>query len=76
MAKLDNRPMPRTSIKHYQAVMKQVISLHGVVNKAIAATGISDHAYARLMRDGELVFSVAKKIMAAYSASNIQEVAA
>jgi len=38
------------------------------MTKAVEAIGISDHAYARLMRDDELVLSVAKKIMAGYSA--------
>lgn len=79
MAKLDNRPMPRRSIRHYQAIMQVLVKHHGGMRKAVSATGISDHAYARLMRDDELVFSVAKKIMNAYSAmaeANEQEQAA
>ena len=68
MAQLDNRPMPRRSIKHYQDVMRYLVRRHGSMTKAVEAIGISDHAYARLMRDDELVLSVAKKIMAGYSA--------
>lgn len=67
MAELDHRPMPRTSIKHYQAIMTLLVKHHGGMTKTVQAIGISDHAYARLMRDDEIVFSVAKKIMNAYS---------
>lgn len=67
MAELDNRPMPRTSVKHYQAIMKVLVKHYGTMTNAVAAIGISDHAYVRLMRDDEIVFSVAKKIMAGYS---------
>ncbi len=68
MAELDNRPMPRHSIKYYKEVMAALCKHYGGMTKTVAAIGISDHAYARLIRDDELVFSVAKKIMAGYAA--------
>lgn len=74
MAQLDYRPMPRTSIKHYKAIMKLIVRHYGGMTKAVQAIGISDHAYARLTRDDEIVFSVANKIMAGYSAiSDLQK---
>lgn len=56
-------------IPAYQRVFRALIKTHGNSTRAIAACGISDHAYYRLINDGELVASVARKIVDCYQKS-------
>lgn len=66
MAKGDYRKIHTRHARAYQSIMRTLVSIHGSINKALLAIGISDHAYYKLINDEEIVVCTARKIVDCY----------
>lgn len=66
MATGDHRKIDKKSVPAFKRIADALVRKYGSINKAVLAAGISDHAYYRLVNDGEIVACVARKIVACY----------
>jgi hypothetical protein len=66
MAIGDHRKINSRSIPAFKKLVNWLVDHYGSIGAALAAIGISDHAYYRLLNDDELVACVGRKIVDCY----------
>ena len=68
--------MAPRAVPPYKTLMQSLMKHYGNQTRACDAIGLSDYSFHRLMRDDDITVANARKIMAGYSATRKERVAA